>query len=66
MTGSIRASNPAIAYALQAPSGMKAQATADAIQITVMKMANDQQGQAALALLQAAVSGKGATVNVTA
>lgn len=64
MVGSV-GSNSAIAYARQAPAAMKQQATADAVQISVLKMANDSQGQAALQLIQAAITGKGATVNVT-
>jgi hypothetical protein len=65
MTGAVR-SNSAIAYAQQAPPLMKGQAVADAVSLTVFKMAVDQQGKAALALLQSAVTGKGAQVNVTA
>jgi hypothetical protein len=65
MTGAI-SSNSAIAYAQQAPPLMKGQAVADAVSLTVFKMAVDQQGKAALALLQSAVTGKGAQVNVTA
>ncbi len=37
-----------------------------AAQISVMKMANDQQGQAAMQLLQSAVTGKGANISVSA
>jgi hypothetical protein len=45
---------------------MKGQAVADAVQISVLKMANDQQGKAALQLLQSAITGKGATIDVSA
>jgi len=65
MTGAVQ-SNSAIAYAQQAPPLLKGQAVADAIAITVFKKAVDQQGMAALALLQSAVTGKGTQVNVTA
>jgi hypothetical protein len=65
MVGSV-GTNSAVAYAQQAPPLMKGQAVADAVQISVMKMANDQQGKAALQLLQSAITGKGATINVTA
>ena len=66
MVGSLRSGNSAIAYAQQAPPLMKGQAVADAVQITVLKMSTEQQGKAALQLLQAAVSGKGGQINVTA
>lgn len=59
-------SNSAVAYAQQAPPLMKGQAVADAVQISVMKMANDQQGKAALQLLQSAVLGKGGNINISA
>lgn len=65
MVGNV-GSNSAIAYASQAPPLMKGQAVQDAAQITVMKMANDQQGKAALQLLMSAVTGKGANINVSA
>ena len=65
MVGSV-GTNSAVAYAQQAPPLMKGQAVADAVQISVMKMENDQQGKAALQLLQSAITGKGATINVTA
>ena len=65
MVGSV-GTNSAVAYAQQAPPLMKGQAVADAVQISVMKMANDQQGKAALQLLQSAITGKGAAINVTA
>jgi hypothetical protein len=65
MVGSV-GTNSAVAYAQQAPPLMKGQAVADAVQISVMKMANDQQGKAALQLLQSAITGKGATINVSA
>lgn len=64
MVGSV-GSNPAIAYAQQSPPLLKGQAVADAVQVTVLKMSTEQQGKAALQLLQAAVTGKGANINVT-
>lgn len=68
MVGSVGSSNPAIAYAVQAPPAMKAGAVADAVQVTVLRMANDQIGKAALQLLQAAaeITGKGGAINITA
>ena len=64
MVGSVNSSS-ALAYARQAPARSKAAATAEALQVTVLKMANDLQGQAALQLFQAAVTGKGGTLDVT-
>ncbi len=63
-------SSAAIGVALNAPPLLKPQATIDAIQIIVLKKAMDQQGQAALQLLQAVVAatvdGKGSQVNIQA
>ena len=60
------AGNPAIAYALQAPPALKPQATADAIQVTMLKKANDMAGKAALQLLIAAIRGTGGIIDTVA
>ncbi|MFZ4739045.1 MAG: hypothetical protein ACOYM9_24030 [Bradymonadia bacterium] len=62
----VSGTNPAIAHALQAPPLFKAGATAQAVEITMFKKALEQEGKAALALLQSAVTGKGGNVNVSA
>jgi len=60
------ATNPAIAYARQAPALLKQQATVDAVQVTMLKKAMDMQGRAALQLLVAAVTGVGGNINTQA
>jgi len=58
--------NPAITQALNAPPLMKPGATAQAVEVTMLKKALDMEGQAALALIPSVTTGKGGTINVTA
>jgi hypothetical protein len=58
--------NAAIEYARQAPPIMAREATMQAVEITMFKKMLDQQGKAALQLLQAAVTGTGGNINVSA